>query len=187
MLASVTSDSDICIMLCNYSPLCGSSVPAKQEVPGLEARPVLSPTQGLTPLLLHLYGKACGLAAPAKPGPRLSPPSQLPTPESQAERSRGRPETLERVTASGWGGGRVIHGQEPTYCVHSLSLSHHFTHPSPNLTCSSFILQLTESVLLGFFFFPLPFAHPGVVSLLPSQRLPPGDINLRPVRSVQSV
>lgn len=94
--------------------------------------------------LPYLRGEAYGLAGSAQPGPQLSPPSQLPTSESQAEQSGGPLETLERVTVRG----RGIHGQEPTYCVHSLSLSHYFTHPSPILlTCSSFILQLTDSLL----------------------------------------
>ncbi|KAG7238998.1 hypothetical protein INR49_030263 [Caranx melampygus] len=47
---------------------------------------------------IHSYrrSEACGLAGSAQPGPQLSPPSQLPTSESQAERSGGPLETLER-------------------------------------------------------------------------------------------
>lgn len=97
--------------------------------------------------LPYLRGEAYGLAGTTQPGPQLSPPSQLPASESQAKQRGGALETLERVTVRG----RGIHGQEPTYCVHSLSLSHHFTHPSPILTCSSFIRQFTDSVLPFFF------------------------------------
>ena len=96
--------------------------------------------------LPYLRGKAYGLAGSVKPGPRLYPPSQLLVSESQAEQTGGPLETLGRATVRG----RGIDGQEPTYCVHSLSLSHHFTQPSPILACSSFILQLTDSV--HFFF-----------------------------------
>lgn len=102
--------------------------------------------------LPYLRGKAYGLAGSAQPGPQLSPPSQLPTPESQAELSGGPLETLERVTVRG----RGIHGQEPAYCVlslsysvnHSVTTSH--TLPPSLLTCSSFILQLTGPVLHTF-------------------------------------
>lgn len=69
--------------------------------------------------LPYLRGKAYGLAGSVQPGPQLSPPSQLSTPESQAEPSGGSLETLERVTVRG----RGIHGQEPTYCVLSLTQS----------------------------------------------------------------
>lgn len=94
--------------------------------------------------LPYLRGKAYGLARSAQPGPQLSPPSQLPTPESQAELSGGLLETLERVTVRG----RGIHGQEPTYCVLSLlfsqSLSHYFAHPSPILTYLFIFYTLTH-------------------------------------------
>ena len=100
-----------------------------------------------------LRGEACGLAGAAQPGPRLCPPSQLPTLESQAEQSGGPLETQERVTVRG----RGIHGQEPTYCVHSLthSLRHYFT-PLPHPYLLVHLLysnSLTQFFTL--FFFPL--------------------------------
>lgn len=118
--------------------------------------------------LPYLRGEAYGLAGSAQPGPQLSPPSQLPTPESQAEQSGGPLETLERVTVRG----RGIHGQEPTYCVHSLSLSqslsHYFTRPSPILTYLFIFYTPTHWLCSSHFSFLL---HPPVfrhVSLLPS-------------------
>lgn len=119
--------------------------------------------------LPYLRGEACGLAGSAQPGPQLSPPSQLPTLESQAEWSGGPLETLERVTVRGegntWPGANLL-------CTLSLtqSLTQSLLHapiPPSSLTCSSFILQLTDSVLHTFFFpehAPV-FRH---VSLLPS-------------------
>ncbi|MEQ2245609.1 hypothetical protein ILYODFUR_029756 [Ilyodon furcidens] len=109
------------VELCSVK-LYKTSVTAKQEVPALEARPSLSPKQGLT--LLYLCGEACGLAGSAQPGSQLSPPSQLPTPESQAEQSRGPPETLERVTARG-GGEYMARSQPIVYTYsHSVTTSH---------------------------------------------------------------
>lgn len=95
--------------------------------------------------LPYLCGKAYGLAGSVQPGPQLSPPSQLSTPESQAEPSGGSLETPERVTVRG----RGIHGQEPTYCV--LSLAQSITQSvlcthTHTLTCSSFKLQFTSPV-----------------------------------------
>lgn len=80
---------------------------------------------------------ACGLARSAQPGPRLSPPSQLPTPASHAEPSGGPLETLERVTV--WGEGNTW-PRANLLCTLFLSqsLSQYFTHPSP--TPTSFIL-----------------------------------------------
>lgn len=118
--------------------------------------------------LPYLCGEACGLAGSAQPGPQLSPPSQLPTPESQAEKSGGPLETLERVTVRG----RGIHGWEPTYCVHSLSLSHslshYFTHPSPILPYLFIFYTPTHWLSMSHTFFLLHapvFRH---VSLLSS-------------------
>lgn len=102
--------------------------------------------------LPYLRGKAYGLAGSVQPGPQLSPPSQLSTPESQAEPSGGSLETLERVTVRG----RGIHGQEPTYCVLSLtqSITQSVLHtpfpPHPHLLVHFFILQLTGPVLHTF-------------------------------------
>lgn len=101
--------------------------------------------------LPYLCGEACGLARSAQPGPRLSPPSQLPTSESQAEQSGGPLETLERVTVRGRGI-YMARSQPIVYTLsHSVTSSH--TPPPPFLTSSSFILQLTDSVL--HIFFPL--------------------------------
>lgn len=94
-----------------------------------------------------LRGEACGLAGAAQPGPRLCPRSQLPTLESQAEQSGGPLETQERVTVRG----RGIHGQEPTYCVHSLT--HYFTHPSPILTHLFIFYTQTHRLSSSHFFF----------------------------------
>lgn len=106
--------------------------------------------------LPYLRGEAYGLAGSAQPGPQLSPPSQLPTPESQAEQSGGPLETLERVTVRG----RGIHGQEPTYCVHSLTQSItqsllHTPFPHPYLL----VHLLYSNSLTQFFTLFLPFAR----------------------------
>ncbi len=115
---------------------------SSEKLQSFKLRPSLPPRQGLTHP--YLRGKAYGLAGSAQPGPQLSPPTQLPTPESQAEQSGGPLETLERVTVRG----RGIHGQEPTYCVHSLTQS------------------ITQSLL------HTPFPHPySLVHLLDSNSL----------------
>lgn len=76
---------------------------------------------------------ACGLAGSAQPGPRLSPPSQLPTSESHAEPSGGPLETLERVTV--WGEGNTWPRANLLWTLFlSQSLSQYFTHPSPTRT-----------------------------------------------------
>lgn len=102
-----------------------------------------------SPLPYH-GDEASGLAGSAQPGPQLSPPTQLPRPESQAAQSEGPLETLERVTVRGegntWPGANLLCILSLSNSVnHSVTTSH--TLPPPLVTCSSFILKLTDPVL----------------------------------------
>lgn len=111
-----------------------NSTLSSERLQGAKLRPSLLGLVCLGSPLPCLRGEACGLAKSAQPGPQLYPPSQLPTLESQTEQSGGPLETLERVTVRG----RGLHGQEPTYCVHSPSLTQSVTTshtPPPILTC----------------------------------------------------
>lgn len=96
------------------------------ENSGLKVRslgPVCHPGRAST--LPCVDGEARGLAGSAQPGPRLSPPSQLPTSEPHAELSGA---AVRRRHWRGWQcGGRGIGGPEPTYCVLSFSVNHSVT------------------------------------------------------------
>lgn len=96
------------------------------EKSGLKVRslgPVYHPGRAST--LPCVDGEARGLAGSAQPGPRLSPPSQLPTSEPHAELSGA---AVRRRHWRGWQcGGRGIGGPEPTYCVLSFSVNHSVT------------------------------------------------------------
>lgn len=76
----------------------------------------------------------CGLTGATQPGPHVSPPTQLPTPESKPSGAEVcRRHTLERVTARGegntWPGANLL-------CTHSLSAPAH-----------SLIQSITQSLL----------------------------------------
>lgn len=122
--------------------------------------------------LPYLCGEACGLARSAQPGPQLSPPSQLPTSESQAEQSGGLLETLERVTVRGRG--IYMARSQPIVYTLSYSVTSSHTPPPSLLTSSPFILQLTDSDLHIFLFllFTSVSRHVSVPSTPPSRQLP---------------
>lgn len=119
----------------------------------------------------------CGLAAATQPGPHVSPPTQLPTPESKPSGAEvRRRHTLERVTA--WGEGNTWPGAN-LLCTLSLSLalarllSYSVNHsvttlralPPTLLTCSSLSVSLAQIfTLLFFFFFPTCVTGPTVSS-----------------------
>lgn len=106
-------------------------------------RPSLPPRQGLTPPLPPWRGLWPSRISTAWASALPSLPAADTRVTSWAERRSAGD------TGEGDSEGEGIHGQEPTYCVHSLSLSqslsHYFTHPSPILTyLFIFIPQLTD-------------------------------------------
>lgn len=149
---------------------------------GFKRRPSLPLRQGLTPPLTlwrglwpSQIGTAWASALPSLPAADIRV-------TSWAER-RSAGDTGEGDSE----GEGNIHGQEPTYCVHSLLLCYFFTHPSPILTSSSFILQLTDSDLHIFLFllFTSVSRHVSVPSTPPSRQLPWQQPSADIARSVQ--
>lgn len=115
--------------------------------PGVfELRPGSPPRQGLTPPLPPWQGlwpsgidTAWASVLPSHPAADT---------RVKAEQSGGPLKTLERVTVRG----RGIHGQEPTYCVLSCSLSYSVNHSvttSHALPPSFLLVHLSHSNLLG--------------------------------------
>lgn len=108
----------------------------------------------------------CGLAAATQPGPHVSPPTQLPTPESKPSGAEvRRRHTLERVTARGegntWPGANLLCTLSLSLsCPGSLallfsqSLSHYFARPSPHPPHLFVSLRLSGPDLHTSFFFP---------------------------------
>lgn len=133
--------------LCNFFPLQNSADPSATEgflfffcVVGGRSR---APSWGPSPRLPSATSVAgpCGLAGATQPGPHVSPPTQLPTPESKPSGAEvRRRHTLERVTARGegnaWPGANLL--CTLSLCARSLallfsqSLSHYFVRPSPH-------------------------------------------------------
>lgn len=136
--------------------------------PSTQSRPRPSPAPVAGP---------CGLAGATQPGPHVSPPTQLPTPESKPSGAEvRRRHTLERVTARGegntWPGANLLCTLSLSLsCAHwlarslallfSQSLSHYFARPSPTLlTCSALFRSPTcWPRSLHFFFFFLDLCH----------------------------
>lgn len=128
-------------------PLYNCSNAVEQVAPGVfELRPGSPPRQGLTPPLPPWQGlwpsgidTAWASVLPSHPAADT---------RVKAEQSGGPLETLERVTVRG----RGIHGQEPTYCVLSRSLSYSVNHSvttSHALPPSYLLVHLLHSNLLG--------------------------------------
>lgn len=119
---------------------------------GFKRRPSLPLRQGLTPplplwrgLWPSQIGTAWASALPSLPAADIRV-------TSWAER-RSAGDTGEGDSE----GEGNIHGQEPTYCVHSLLLCYFFTHPSPILTY--FFIFYTPTHWLRPSHFSLPFVH----------------------------
>lgn len=152
-------------------PLYNHSNAIEQVAPGVfELRPGSPPRQGLTPPLPPWQGlwpsgidTAWASVLPSHPAADT---------RVKAEQSGGPLETLERVTVRG----RGIHGQEPTYCVLSRSLSYSVNHSvttSHTLPPSYLLVHLLHSNLLGqifTLFFPTLQTSVASDASLPSSR-----------------